>query len=1479
MAFGPLNAAARAAARAAKGGGKPPPKPREVAGPYRSQSSNPKIRSEATANEHRTVAPGRTPVRRVTSPTKPDLAKVLKLLTAPPESPATAIENAKFHGLTPPASLHREYGAEAVKAVEKAREKYIAEREGIHADPLAEFAISTAATAGLGAGAKLGADAAEEGLGALLKSGAARAGSKEATAGAVAAENALKAAAKGTASRLQGLPKQVAEDARAAKEVPLRKLRWLKESPQKLRQAPARMKTAASTSEGRKAAAKSAGRTAIHHPVRTGLPAAAALPPGAITVNGFDPGQRARAFFEGTGDALWEHPKQTLETTGHGALGLLTFPLATAGAAVSSAKQGNLDPLEELGEKYKEGTEKMIGGLASGDPSKVEHTTLTETGLTPFLPVPHVIKALKGSKTYEEGIRAPIRDVVEAHRAGTRDKRIAAEAKATEAGDFVPKKGVLKHRGDAEKAIRQSVADTARPGENYVLRRTGNLIEKQRSRHAVARDVARMQEKGEYHGKDAAKAIRRHLQKSKLTDQSAQNAGDVLRIFAKYGISHDEATGIAQVAALHDSFGAIEHGDIPIGVHLDRHATKWILDHPELFHDEHFLAAVHAFNDQAEEVGTSERNRYLASANSIVNPRLEREGRERILLPEERVPAESLKYLPKKKGQWTRAQALDLAVEREKELHVLRQRGDTAAAKKLEREQRGLMLSLKGLMKPPEHGGAEGGVSTTRAVAYTPQMRDAFAKEMAAAHREFHYRKPAAYVADAIPSGLQGAEKAPDFGARGNVPITKIWPSTGKAAASGNAESSFESLLHHSVEAPRMRRAVAEGLTRIFDRASRKVAGKRELTLSGVARAINKHEVPAGTIFVRPQMLKSALEGDYARSSEGFYAELNKEIEHGQKLAQSNAEELRGEIASNEGTKGEKYVPMDSVAIHELMGHFAPLGKVSQALSHTSNFATRTILNSPAFLAIQVPQEAIPLAAALGRNIVHVPLAIANLRRISKLPSELRADFRSAVGSSVGVLGAPATKELRASGFTDPIRAAGGYPKWRSAWNLVNGNTLGKIDRGRAGLFREIAADAKIHGDLKRAQKGFRIWRRGANNLFEGEKEAVKAMEGMSRAEQDAYVASHPRLGDKLVTAMNDMAGNWNSFTVMEKHFAPLTIFYPFQRYSVAWMLYHFPLDHPVVSTALNMLGQVNAQELQKIAAEKGSVPSLLDYTQPVIPNGPGKKPTVGLFGQRAFPGLSTLQQAALTDNPSQLAGDIQPGLSIPLEAMTGQDFYTGRPTEENGWKYALSQLAALSPAARFAGLDGSGKSPASKAYEKLDPLKEVGSFLDPFIGQTSSQFADTKHLEKEFAEKYGEGHLPSIYESPLFQKVLYGHNGGPNPDPAARKRELAEATKKINKSELAAAFIKGVEQPFYPPDKKIPKAVEDEIREAFENAWKNVKKTKIRPIRGGIGGPAIAGGIGGPSSSIGTIGGGPIGGGSIGGGSIGGTIGGRPLP
>lgn len=1361
-----------------------PPKA-EVAGPYRSESSDPEIRKEATAREHRKAPTTVAGAKRQNKTARKKEAAALKNLReglrdiAPPPTPQSELERAKAYGELPSARLRKGH-PKAYKKAESAALKALAKKEGLKEDPAAELVISTLATAGLGAGAKLAGKGAAA-LGAKL-------GSTEATLGEQAAEKGAKTLIKKALGK------------RAAK---------IKSVPKRVRSAPKRARKAASTKEGRRAAGKSAGRTAVRHPIKTGVPAAAALPPGVLP-SGIDPGERARAFLQGTAAAAINHPGKTLETTAQGALGAFTFPLALGGAAVKSAAEGSTEPLEKEASELYAGTKRMVEGLASGDPRKVEETTLQESGLIPFIPVPHVVRRAKGTKLYEDSVRGRVRHGVEGKRAKTREKRKAAQTKAAAEGKFTPKRKAKK--------VRQAVPDTERPGESYVLRRTGTRREKQRSRHYMAREAARMENEGEMAGKLAAESVAKPLRKSKGTNQKEQNFGEALRIVVKHGLPQDEASGIAFVKRLHEGWKKNEPGEIPqTGVHLDRHSTEFILAHPEIFKDKHFWQAVERFDKRSAEVGTSPRNRFLAQVHNLINPILKEEGRSRILTPEEMVPDGTVKIMrrlvPDREVHWSRSAVLDYVKD-------LKAKGaSNAGLRAVAKEIEGSLVDEKGnaLMRPPEHGGAERGVTTTQAIAWTPEMENAFVKAAQRENKRLGLRDPAPYVADRLPSSVKGTDRLPDFGKQ--IPLRKVWPSEGKAARSGNALSDFESLIFHSLEAPLQRGALVKGLDRVFTKASREVNGKRFLARAEVEKAINTGNWPEGTIPVRPQALKALLEGENVADPIEFRNALQEAVEAGQRIASSAGEQLRGEMLAAKGLKGEKFAPMDAAMIQELMGHLEGPSRFSRGVGRATNFSTQAILNSPAFELAQFAQEGIPMAAALGRNLANIPKALLALKEIAKHPPEMQAQIRAVVGSSAGLRGAPSSKALRSEGFMNPIRAAGHKTPWRHVWEIVNGNKLSRFDRARAGRFRETAALAKLEGDFKRAEKGFHIWRSSANNLFKDMDRAVADTRGMSAAERIAYVTSHPELGDRLQKSMNGMAGNWNSFTVFEKEIAPFAIFYSFQRYSVLWTLYHFPLDHPVVATALGMFGAANAQELKKAAAEEGATPSILDYTKPVVAG-----ETVLPAGQRFFGGLGSVQQAIAEGKPTQALGGLSPAIGIPLEAIGGKNSYTGADIGENGWLYAARQIANLSPFLRFIGAPdiGSEKSAASQAYGVQDPLRTQRSLFDPYIGQTTKQFAKEKRLSKEFGTKYGEGDIPSAFDAKIVQDLLYGNNGKPKPE------LLPEVLRKIHAAERASDFISKAEKPFLPPSEEFGE-LREKLLQAVEDAWQTGPGSKKR--------------------------------------------------
>jgi hypothetical protein len=1212
------------------------------------------------------------------------------------------------------------------------------------------------------------------------------------TGGEVAGSAAERAAAKAASvasdistakSAAKDLPRVLVTKAKAA---PASGVRAVKE-------APGKVERAVTTPEGRKAAAKGAGKTAVKHPIKTGVPAAAIVPPGVIPG---DVSDRARALLVGLARSV-EHPGDLATATAHGVLGAFTAPLAVTASAIESAKQGNIAPLtEELGE-LAGGVEELGKKLISGNPEEVEQTFRHELGVTPFIPAGAVGRAVKNSDRADEALGS-VRGKVEGRRGAKRDALIADVEKAEKEGSFVS----AKHREQIDKLA--PVVDTQR-GTPYVGKKLGTFKEKQRARHNVSRIVSRTEQRGSYAGKGWAKQISKALKKAKFDHKGENTVADAQRILNKYGIPLDE-TGVNFVRMLHESYPELKPGDVPAGVHLDRHSTKWLLDHPDALKDPAVKKAVEIFDKQSEKVGTSDRNRYLGVTNSIINPLRKAEGKRPILLPEERVTKTTsdlmdqlVKGRDPVKDPWTRKEVLDYA----KELHGA---DGEALRKKIEAS----LVDENGdrLMLPPEHGGAEHGVATTRSVAWTPEQEAEYVKEARAEIKARGLREPAAYVGDELPDALKGNKDSVAHSV--GIPLNKIWPSRGEAAMSGNAISDFEHFVHKSVEAPRHRSSLVQGIDELVEHGSRKIEGKRAFTDDEARRLENQHKVPPGTTWVRIAALKNFIKEHPGSSSDDVRRVIEEESAH----VPTATEELRRDVGAMQFQKGERLVPMDKHYIDEFLAHMKPVEGVTKVASKATRLASRMILNSPAFAAIQAVQEGVPMAAALSRDVRHIPEALKNLKAASKLDPDELAAFKAASGSSAGLFGVPSARELSADGYLDPVRMTAPKPVWKAALHLLNGRVLGDFDRSRAGLMRELGMEARVIGDLNRASKGFNVWRRSTNNLFKDMEDAAREMKGMTPEERHAYISEHPELQDRIQRSADGMAGNWNSFTVFEKHFAPLTLFYTFQRYSALWMLYHFPLDHPIVATAMTLLGQVNAKELQKLAAEKGSEPNILDYTIPVYSKGNGEK-NVLPAGKRAFPGLSTIQTAGVTGKPSTLIGELPPWLAVPVEAATGKNSYTGQDVEENLLTFMGKQALNLNPAARlFLGLTGS-RSDASKAFHAQDPLSEWRSVVDPYIGQTGEQYGNTKRLEKDFATKYGKGDIPSAFDSKLVQEVLFE-----NPDGHVDPKKLQEAIALIHEQEASSDSVKkaeaeaGAESSDFTDEQK-------EALEAIEEAWK----------------------------------------------------------
>jgi hypothetical protein len=1424
-------------------------KTREVAGPYRSQSSKPKIRKEATPREHRRVKvrarrskqPFEVPDISKPSPRPASEEKALRQLRkglrkAAPPDPHFEYLRAKRFGEPTSRALKEKY-PHVAKEARKARLEYISGHEALEEDPLAEFVISTAATAGLGAGAKALGTAAEKAL-------AASAGEKLAGAGTTAAqevaEKGAKALLKKTAGKAKAAP---AKKLARAKSAPRGAARRVRETPERARMAPKRAKRAATTSEGRREAA----RTAARHPVRTGVPAVAALPEGALPG---DATKRTRAFLEGTGNAIIHHPGETAKTTLRAVPAGLIAVGDLAAAAGASALHGTPKPLEKTASEQFQGVKHIAEQAFSGDPKKAEEAARKEGSLAFLTPLPALSRTRAG--------KAVVRDVREASSAtrrklATTDKLPAKEfrnrnirhaPKGTQEHAF----GITaRHHQRKRTAVRKSRIDNP------------HRVEIVNHHNAIT---------------EAAAKIERKHEGAHVTHQ----------VLAEYGVRTPEQAKFLR-----------EHG--PGDPQLVK-ALDWLDRHPEYFKKQAYKPVLDAleYNGRslpAAKVGKGERARLLQQGDMFG-----------ITRPEKSSP------IP---GHGTRAESWSQALEMDKQVTALRKEGRErfsqakvlkgaergaamregkalyARARKLRAETRDLIHALSPYTRP-DHS-----IDRSKRMPYDKAMLEEYKRQVERRRKEAGFARAiwTGHIGDRG-AGLENPFPAP----HGNLEHMR----EGLHAKEGKLDRSFEGLVRGTVHLPRLKASAKE--------VGRGLAQEK---LPYIWDGKTKYTIPdAGTwtAITSPRTKDNPNGGQYDPKSVGRFAvrELKNAIDDPFMGDAERAGRLDTILAEAESGQVKGHAPsllLPRELIREARAQITP--PQSGILNATARASSHLLLGSnPGWAISQIPAEGFPLIMAKPSLLWKTPTLERDMRRYAERYPDNALSARATAGASPIRAGANLQPRDIQETYTPDLWAKGAKTLTRGrtakhAISFAKLESLGRFDVRRQNEFRTLLYAAE-------ADKRFRSWHSSLTNLFDSEARLSKRFK--TREELWHWLEHDPKgkiEKAKIEDYVDNIQGNWTAFTRHEMKYAPMVLFYPFLRYSLRWPLWAFPKEHPIRATVAYTLGQANSNQLELMVG--GPLSNPLGYAFPVYNTGsvaqdeyrelrkegiPAKRAkaiashSVMPVGSRISPGQSNVTQAIQSGNVSNVLSSLNPALGAAITATTGHEPFTDRQVKERGYA-ALEGLIELPKPATLRVFGGRNlseiamgaigadaeRSPTSKAFARYDKNRELRSFALPAIPQSAQKFVAGERFAEDEATAHGEGKIPYYGDTELFQKIMYGHNGGPNPNPHARKRELREAIKKINEAEYAGERNTMRTAPFYPPGKDIPKKVEDEIREAFETAWEygpSGKKRRARRKRGGgIGGPA-GGGIGGY-----TLGGDSIGG-SVGG-SIGGGIGGHPVP
>jgi hypothetical protein len=1384
------------------GGHKPKAKPKVVAGPYRSQSSNKKIRSEATSHEHRKVKPRKA----VRAKQPPSSAAAVRAALAdipaqfkPKNNPHFTASAAKSGAIPPPESLKHYHP----RAYENQKLAYISKHEGLKEDPLAELAISTAATAGVGGLASLAGKAGSKGAAAV----GARLLSSEATVGESAAEKALKeAVTKATESG------RVARTIAKVKAAP-------RATVERVKGAPKAARTAVRTKAGREQLLanearrlEKAGRSASKRPIRySGAGNAAAYPLGAHT----SATKRANAYVEGTIKGFANDPLKTVGTTGRAALGIVTGPLALAESAASSAVHGTPRPFEEEAAKQIKGVVQIGGKLFSGNSAEVQKAVEDEVGLSFVAPFPALsrVKELEIYKDARGGLRARVASYRDLGRAKRRQ-----ELEEFKAGD----------RSRPPRKPRYAVRDTA-TGEERIFRRTGKVLEGHRQRKRVSIDTAREKARGDREAILASKPVIKSIRRSKLA-KGQHNVGDVLATVAQYGISRDREKAMRQLDEIEASIGHHHPDEIPAGTITDLQNIKWMREHPAMFEDKHFWEAVDAYKRQAKEIETSGRKKVLAVGDVYGLAR-----------PEERLEAgvdvggrrvESHFYKEPEAIQRKQAELSELrrdaaivdgfakvAKTKERRAKTAELATEIAArAKKLERELKDYRDGLR-------------------------QATKDYVREAQATIAEKGLEQPA-YVKDVKPR--QGLKAEPAF--PGGRSAVKQHMAGGSARARGIAARDFETLINQSVGEPRMRRSLHRATTDFVAHWAQPVAGKRYLTSSEIERAINRGELDESQFAVlHSQSFKQAILDPHKEAGQ-FLNDIRGPLDRG----------MKGEIARRAADSGHKYVVVPKEALREFVHQMEPPKGLERIFGKANRFLTRLMLGfSPSWAIAQLLAEGIPAAVSIGASPTRWARVMQYMAQEDrKLGKEDRAAIDAVVGESPGITPHPQTQfrvdtNLMASRF---LRLAEGNPVGRSLLAVGKGDVLGFLDRWKGGKYRKAVAAAKADRQLN----GFVT---SLGELWRGQRTIIEAIKGKPLGEQMGYIAKHPAEAAKLEGYLDNVMGNWRALTRHEAKLAPLVVFYPFLRYSLRWTFWAFPKEHPIKAQILYFLAQQNAEELEKLAG--GPLTDPLGYAFAVYTNSHGED-AVAPGGQRIAPGLNSITQAIGKGNVESLASALNPAIGIAGAGVYGVDAYTGEKVAKTPLEHALlagNQLLSTFAPTRYAGLNelGQEQSYASKVFAQHDPEKQNRSIWNPFAPQSGTDFRASQVFARALQNKYAHmiPGLPSEY-----YEVAAAHDWKRAKEILSENKRSEAAGNVVKAFEKPFYGKGGIDDEgseilaYMTGHYEIPAEITPPVRGRMR---------KARRVRSGIGGGPTGSGIGGGPTSTG-IGGGPTGSGIGGG-------------
>lgn len=1122
----------------------------------------------------------------------------LEIVRKAPPSPQRAVEDAK-RGVKPPQSEKwRKAFPNAAKRADREFIKHVAGKEGLKEDPLAEFAISTAATAGLGAGAKLAGSAAKGAAESLLARGA----GKVATAGEEAA------GVRATGKAVQGAEGLARSKPRLARRIKERGDRNLArhESAQAVKRASRRLRPRA------RARAKVKGRAALQEKRlrygRTGRQVARrerAMKVGLLTPHltgtaaGVGALGAAGAAVGGHIRAIKHNPGAVTVHTLEIAPGLVVSTADLAAQTVQAIGTGDATGLKKRLDSEAKFAKELASVMASGDEKRVQRFAEENGLIAPLIAAPPLLKGAEALSGLRRG------------RAGAVDS-----------------------------AVR-------RAGETRPMRRARRIAERHKARKTSAKDAAREEAEAMAEVKEAGQPVvdaylgkgrRRGVKgRRKLRDKAA-DPGDLVAMAAEEGLTPSSAPKVfPEVARKWDRRPRFT--DKKKGGVTGHDLVDLVRSDPGVWKDPAFWRAVDAYRRQEPAVRRSQ---------SVVD--VEQAKTHGVQLAEDRPPPATAGLVP---GAATRADVASFVSKGgEGAKRVTRLKRTIRAAEGKARELRAQLHELEkherrrrvqarqqGAKKPPpiteltrrrrdELLSAEADVRGMRAELKQTQRRHKEIRgalrdpaQQALAKRQFD-EELAAVRQD---KGLERGAYVPhtDVGREG-LPVAQPVTYAGKklhqrdrGAASlaerGRVDYSLPAIIEAGVQAPRIRQHVHNYVDRQVREHAQSVPIHTPDGRLEHRKLVTREEAERGLTSEQKQQVVLFPLNQFKQAV----------VDHNVEGMTNAISDLAREIDWRAEDKGHKYVVLDKDIAAEIRAQVSAPSRGLKALQIGSRGLSRAILASPAWAAAQVIAEGLQASLAINplnpANVYHL---VQGYRGLRQMDAAARRDFRANAGAMPGMGATPrewfAADGRTHKGLASNFRKLERVLPIKRLLQAVKLDWLKAIDRAKGGEYRVAVAVTRAHKEATGFGKSL-------ERTVKGEQATSRRLAKMTPGERLEWSIRDTPAKRRLENYIDDTMGNWRALSRKERVAAPALIFYPFLRMSMQWPFYAFPKRHPIRAAVMYDLAASHNNQLRELLG--GPPPWFGDYATAIVY---GNEPDQATLARatRIVPGANAIFEA-----------------------------------------------------------------------------------------------------------------------------------------------------------------------------------------------------------------------------------------------------------